>query len=178
MCAGRRDVLFGAASAFGPRGVDGGAHSFRIAFDALPAEAFALLERELRLVSALPADAGSFIAALGAPPVAVPVFPHGSRVVALGLGPELDTPDRLALDGPDRRGGTFALVIRYASARLSGTELRRNLPWRPGVALMLPAGLGPGRYSAEFRWLAVPAPDATHFTPVPDQVQRGIFVVD
>jgi hypothetical protein len=76
----------------------------------------------------------------------------GKRSIVIA-GPLLDSPDELLIQECRREGARIVVRIVHTSARLSGKQLRRNIPFRP--LLEIPVSFEPGRYTVEARWEAL-----------------------
>jgi hypothetical protein len=85
-----------------------------------------------------------------------PRLPAGAVLYVLGTGPVLDQPDQVEVRSLDTAANHFSLQVVYTSARLEGTQLRRNTRWRPVIQLPLTPGLAPGVYEIAVNWRAVP----------------------
>ncbi len=76
---------------------------------------------------------------------------HAKPLYLLAAGPMLDGPDRVEARSLTRQDGKIVLQVHHTSARLSGTPLRRNIPWRPLV--QVPVELASGKWEVVVVWI-------------------------
>ena len=85
-----------------------------------------------------------------------PHFARGLGLNAVSLGPVLDGPDHVGLRELSVAHDPLLLHIAYTRVRHSGAELRRNVSWRPLLAVALPAtALAPGPHELRAAWQEV-----------------------
>jgi hypothetical protein len=92
---------------------------------------------------------------------------------AVGVGPVLDSSDKVQLAEFAHADEMLALRIDYTRIRMTGLTMPSSLPWRPILVAPIPAGLPPGRYEVEAVWRALSAIPGGRPLPVPDL--REIF---
>lgn len=76
----------------------------------------------------------------------------GDRLI-VAAGPLLDSPDEVRIRDLRCMGESIVAEVVHTSARRSGLQLRRNIPFRP--LLEIAKAGGSGRYSVEVRWQAL-----------------------
>ena len=75
--------------------------------------------------------------------------------VIVSAGSLLDSPDQAQVQKAALDGRTFHIEIGYTSARLRGTVLLRNRPWRPLLLVTIEPPLSPGEYQVAVSWQAL-----------------------
>jgi len=84
----------------------------------------------------------------------------------LTLGPLLDSPDDFRMVSFRHDGGKIAIDVAHTSARLKGSPLRRNWPYRPLLLIPLESGSTAGAHQLEVSWLPVDSlPDGAPLGP-------------
>lgn len=82
----------------------------------------------------------------------IEVFRQGVHLIAMGIGPVLDAPDKVELLSTRSKAGVLTVTLSYTRVRLEGEELRQNLPWRPAIELELPRSLSLGTHEVRAAW--------------------------
>lgn len=106
-------------------------------------------------------------------------FPVGLSLAVLSLGPVLDSPDQFTAESFTRKGDTLTLNIVYTNVRLRGAQLRRNICWRPimAVPLNIPANEA-GKLKLVVTWTALESiPDGKPLHEVKPRTDELLFEI-
>jgi hypothetical protein len=150
----------------------------RLPFNASRPNALWETPEVVRIIANAPATLEALIAALTAASAeSAAQFHDPLALSAVGVGPVLDSPDKVRLRDFVRSDGRLVLRIDYTRIRMMDVTLPRSLPWRPILVAAVPAGLTPGRYEVEAVWRALSAiPDGPPL-PVADLREAAHFEI-
>jgi hypothetical protein len=180
----RRRLLIGGLLLMGPaRAVmaneDGEAFRvLRLRFDASSPKALWETPEAVGVIANAPASPEALRVALAAVDArSTAQFHKTESLSVVGIGPVLDSPDKVQLRDFAHTDEMLTLRIDYTRIRMTGLTMPSSLPWRPILVAPIPAGLTPGRYEVEAVWRALSAIPDGHPLPVADLREAARFEI-